>query len=38
MLMEKGRKGKRILAEQGCLLTSVYILDDTAPRCTPKTK
>lgn len=29
MLMEKGRKGKRILAKEACLLTLMYVLDNT---------
>lgn len=38
MLMEKGRKGKRILAKEACLFTSMYILDSIAPGWTPETK
>lgn len=38
MLMEKGRKGKRILAKEACLLTLMYVLDNKAPGWTPETK
>lgn len=38
MLMEKGRKGKRILAKEACLLALMYILDNTAQGQTHETK
>jgi len=38
MLMEKGRKGKRILAKETYLLTLIYIFDNIATGWTPETK
>lgn len=38
MMMEKGRKGKRILAKEACLLPLMYILDNIAPGWTPEAK